>query len=297
MKKVQIVLYSIVCSYSLVAQSNYDNFLQAFQENDTAKTRKILQKWENEDPHDPELLTSYFNYYFKRSKTEVLSLTHNPRSDEHFIAYNESDTFYLGGDALYDDNYLSLAFNKINEGIKRYPNRLDMIFGQLYVLKEIEDWETFTNVLIETIKYSEKNENEWTWTKNIPKEDGETFFLSCVQSYQMDLYDTYNDDLLINMREIAQTVLEYYPENIESMSNIGITYILDKKYDEALEILLNAEKLNPNDTIVLNNIAHAYRQKGDLENAIKYYEKMKSFGDNSTKKYAQEKIDEINAGK
>jgi len=88
------------------------------------------------------------------------------------------------------------------------------------------------------------------------------FFLS-IQSYQLRLYNTGNDDLLENMREIANEVLKHYPNHIPSLSNISISYLLTGKFDKAIETLLKAEKINPKDFIVLSNIAHGYNLKGD----------------------------------
>jgi len=88
------------------------------------------------------------------------------------------------------------------------------------------------------------------------------FFLS-IQSYQLRLYNTGNDDLLENMREIANEVLKHYPNHIPSLSNISISYLVTGKFDKGIETLLKAEKINPKDFIVLSNIAHGYNLKGD----------------------------------
>jgi tetratricopeptide (TPR) repeat protein len=95
------------------------------------------------------------------------------------------------------------------------------------------------------------------------------------------------------MKRIAETVLKYYPDHIEGLSNLSIVFMLQKQYDKALESLLKAEKLNPKDYIVLSNIAQAYKKKGDTNNAIKYYELTIKHGDEQAKKYAQGQIDEL----
>lgn len=95
------------------------------------------------------------------------------------------------------------------------------------------------------------------------------------------------------MKRIAETVLKYYPDHIESLSNLSIVYLLQKQYDKALEPLLKAEKLDPKDYIVLSNIAQAYKLKGDNKNAIKYYQLTIKHGDEQAKKYARGQIDEL----
>lgn len=117
--------------------------------------------------------------------------------------------------------------------------------------------------------------------------------LSSVQEYQGRLYETENDSLLDNMKRIAETVLKYYPDHVMSLSDLAIVYLLRKQYDKALEPLLKAEKLSPEDEIVLNNIAQAYKLKGNNASAIKYYELVLKYCHPESKKYIQEQIDTL----
>jgi Flp pilus assembly protein TadD len=93
--------------------------------------------------------------------------------------------------------------------------------------------------------------------------------LSAEQDYVMQLYEA-GDAQVNNMRAIAETVLKYYPDHVENLSNLGITYIINKDYARALEPLLKAGKVAPTDGIILNNIAYCYDLKNDKVNAIKY---------------------------
>ena len=158
---------------------------------------------------------------------------------------------------------------------------------------QIKDCRSFTNEIIRTIDYSSKNKNQWTWTLNEKRKDGDEFFLGSLQDYQMQLYNTMDDNLLKNMQEIANAVLNYYPIHIESLSNLSISYLVEKKYDKALETLIKAEKLNPKDFIVLNNIAYAYREMNNKEKAIEYYEKVLKYGDPQAKTQAKKEIDKL----
>ena len=60
-----------------------------------------------------------------------------------------------------------------------------------------------------------------------------------------------------------------------------------------MEALLKAEKYAPSDYIVLNNIAEAYKRKGDTSNALTYYEKVIKYGDDEAKADAKKKIEEL----
>jgi tetratricopeptide (TPR) repeat protein len=95
------------------------------------------------------------------------------------------------------------------------------------------------------------------------------------------------------MRTIAQEILKYYPNHIESLSNLSITYLLTGEYNKGIEPLLKAEKIDPKDAIVLGNIAQGYKLKGDKETEIEYYEKVIKYGDERSIAYAKQQIQEL----
>jgi len=278
-----------------IAQNYQDDFQKYIQISDTINQLKILTQWENSNPTDPELFTSYFNYHFIKSKKEVIALTTEEPDGEKLVLRDSLNqiTGYMGSDIYFDKKELQKGIDKINKGIELYPNRLDMRFGKIYTYGQVENWDGFTKEIIETVKYSVINNNKWTWTNNEQRPGGKEEFLLDIQDYQLDLYNTGNDDLLVNMRTIATEILKIYPDHIESLTNISITYLLTKEYDKGIEILKRAEKLNPNDAIVLGNIAQAYKLKGDKEKAIEYYERTVKYGDEPTKEYAKQQIDEL----
>ncbi len=286
----------------LINQVNGQTFKQQFNnlvsKKDTVAQQQLLDKWENTDSNDPELYVAYFNYFAKKSKKEIVRLDGNSKGKEGFQVMDKDSSkkepvAFLYGDTYYDQDILKKGFDYIDKGIKKHPNRLDMRFGKIYMCGQIEDYEKFTAEIINTINYSFVNKNNWAWADNKPVDNAKEFFLSSLQDYQVQLYNTENDTLLDNMKRIAETVLKYYPDHIESLSNLSIVFMLQKEYNKALESLLKAEKLNPKDYIVLSNIAQAYKLKDDKINAIKYYELTLKHGDEQAKKYAQEQIEEL----
>jgi len=173
-------------------------------------------------------------------------------------------------------------------------NRLGNLRSLLKKSAPLTDIETQIHKISQLLQqYSAKNDTNWTWTNNEKYDGGEKEFLLDMQTYQLQLYNTGNDNLLKNMREIANTVLKFYPNHIESLSNLSITYLLVGEYDKGIEPLLRAEKINPKDYIVLSNIAKGYKLKGDKKKAIEYYERTVEFGDDSAKEYAKQQIIEL----
>jgi tetratricopeptide (TPR) repeat protein len=293
-KTLSILAFSILINFCFGQdyKSQFDQFCQA---GDTTKQIELLTKWESEDPKNPELFTSYFNYYFLKSRQEYISMSTNQLKEEAIQLQDSTGQVagFLGSEIVYNSEILEKGLDKIDQGIKIYPNRLDMRFGKIYALGQAEDWENFTKEIVKTIQYSKKNNNEWTWTFNEKRENSKEFFLGSIQDYQLNLYETENDDLLKNMRTIAEEILKIYPDHIESLSNISITYLLTGQYDKGIESLLKAEKIDPKDGVVLSNIAHGYKLKGDIDNSIKYYEKMLKLEDPRAVEFAKQQIEAL----
>ncbi len=273
-----------------------EQFNAAFQEQDTTQQRAVLMEWEREEPQNPELFTSYFNFYFRLAQQEVMTLTKEQPNGEYLTLEDSTGktTGYMVSNMSYQMDTLVKGFEKIDQGIALHPNRLDMRFGKIHVLGLVESWPALTEEIVKAIQYSAQNHNQWTWTHGEKRDEGENFFLSALQDYQLTLYNTNDDALLMNMRTIAQEVLKYYPNHVESLSNLSITYLLTKDYDKGLEALLKAESIKPGDGIVLSNIAQAYKLKGDISNARRYYAKMLELEDPQAVAFAKQQISLLN---
>jgi len=285
MKYILLVLIAFLIANPVYSQSFKEQFNELKTNQDTTRLLELLQKWESTNPEDPELYVAYINYFMMKSNDIVHKYENNPKEDSSQlmtkIEFNQIQ------------ENLNNGLNYIEKGIIKFPSRLDMRFGKIYVLGQLEDYENFTNEIIKTIDYSAVIDSKWLWTDNKPFEDPLNNMLGSVQEYVMQLYNTENDSLLDNMRRISETVLKYYPEHIESMSNISVVCLLKKEYDKGLEVLFKAEKIAPEDYIMLANIAQAFKLKGDNINSIKYYEKVIQFGNEQAKAFAKEQIKEL----
>lgn len=287
---------SILSFTSTTAQDRMVQFSTMIQENDTTGARKLLEDWEQATPKDPNLFIAQYNYYVNLSRQRVVGITRKAPSSDAFTIYDSTGktVAYLDETELYDEDYAQKAFSAINKGIALYPNRLDMRFGKIYFLGQIKDHHTFTNEIITTIHYADSIKYKWRWSNNEPLDEARKMFYSSTHDYILTLYETGDDSLLTNMQAIANTVLKYNPDHVESLSDASIVYILKGDNESALKYLLRAEQIAPKDVIVLNNIAEAYARMKKKDMAITYLNKMIKYGNDEDKTYAQQKIDDLN---
>ena len=292
MRRLITLFFLTIISTFLFGQTKYEKFKNLSKSNDTIKIKSLLTEWEKTNPDDPELYTSGINFYFLNSKKEIISLDRQQKNKESFQFTDSTGKVagYLNSNLGYNPDKVSKAIKYANTGIEKFPDRLDIRFGKCYVLGQVSDYDNFTKEIMKTVEYSQVNKNNWLWAENIKQEDAENFMLGTIQSYLKQLYDTEEDNLLPNIIQIGEATLKLYPSNVEILSTTSVALLLTNNYDKAIGYLNQAEKLNPKDYIVLNNIAQGYKLKGDKENAIKYYEMTEKYGDEQAKQQARENI-------
>lgn len=294
MSKQFYLLFSLFIAVQSFAQNFKSQFTRLRTENDTAAQMHLLQSWQLATPDDAELYVAWFNYYFSLSRKEIVRFGSDPQPSQSVEIKDstENTVGYLSDDIDFDSTLLENSFQYINTGISKHPARLDMRFGKVYALGQIEHYEEFTHEIIKTIHQSDRIKNQWLWADNKKVNHPDRFLLSTIQQYVVQLYNA-GDEQLHRMRRIAESVLKYYPNHVESLSNLAITYGLQQDYDHALEALLKAEKIAPRDAIVLNNIATMYERKGDKLNAIKYYKLTAKLGGEDARNAATQKLKEL----
>lgn len=73
---------------------------------------------------------------------------------------------------------------------------------------------------------------------------------------------------------VFEKMQEKYPDRPFSNYRLGLFYGFSRKYEMAIFHLKKADALAPGDPLILKALAVAYRQKGDLENAVEVAEKI-----------------------
>ena len=287
------VFILLVCASIARGQDFQKQYKELSQKEDSSGLSALLLEWKKAKPQDPELYIAYFNYYVSRSKAELVSIDKESKGNGSFaITDSTSDkpVAYLNASSFYQSDILQKGFDAIDEGIAIHPRRLDMRFGKIYMLGKAENYPVFASEIIKTVEFGQTINNAWLWKEGKILPDATKFLLVSLQDYIATIYNTEQDSLLPLMRQISETVLKYYPDHVESLANIAITYLIPEDYDSALPYLLRAEKINPKDVIVLNNLGEAYRRKGDNANAKLYFEKVIKFGTMEEAEDAKQKI-------
>jgi tetratricopeptide (TPR) repeat protein len=289
-----------VAATPLLATDLKDTYVELLKEGKYEELSQHLAKWKEIAPDDPELYVAYFNYHFTLSRQEGVRIdTAPPPENEEAIVLKDPETGEIAGymyyHIYYDEEHIGSALAYLDEGLKRYPDRLDMHFGKIHALGLVSRYGEQKEALITILNISSQNGNNWLWHNGEKLADGFRDLLENTQGriYQyFQLSDGKAYDYII---EISEKVIELYPEVVYSYNNIAAVHYYRGNYQEALKYYKMAEERDPYDTIVMNNIAYLSRVTGDIETALEYYEKLKLYGNEEEKEFAEAQIMKLGA--
>lgn len=197
-----ILFFVEIITFSSFSQHHKTEFNQLLSKNDTTAQRSLLQKWEAKNNQDPDLYVAYFNYYVNRSKQEIIEIGNNPQGDDVLKITNtdkskKDQVGYIYGVQMFNPLLVQKGFYYAERGLQIAPARLDIRFGKVFVYSKMKDWNNYAQEIIKAVNYGATIDNKWLWTDNKPLEDPKEFLLQNIQSYQNQLYDTNDDNLLI----------------------------------------------------------------------------------------------------
>ena len=102
------------------------NILTEAEEPDTAAIRVLIEDWEKDSPNDADLF--YLRFFYQSSKIiqEGRNLSVSPQKMGDYMGLQFVKDFQPGA--------FDSAFEILDEGIAKYPNRLDLRLNRVYTL-------------------------------------------------------------------------------------------------------------------------------------------------------------------
>jgi tetratricopeptide (TPR) repeat protein len=247
------------------------------QTEDPKKQEQLLKEWAAADKNDAELYAAYAQFYMMQNQSEVLVVEPDSSNSEGALIHGPVD--YKG---------IEQAKESLLKGLALHPERLDLRFSYIRLLSLEGNYPLVVIAVEEALVLDQQRKHVWFWSMDEPVKDDR--FLAAIQDYAAMAFEVEDYE---SVRKIGEAVLKFYPNNVESLSNVGISYLVKEQYDIALNYFLKAQQLNNKDIVVLNNIAEVYRRKHDNPNAKKYYEEMVKIGQQEDIDYAKSKIAEL----
>lgn len=277
---------------------NYFAELDPLIENhDTIGLKKLMAEWEQEGEKNGDYYVAQLGFHAFMARTTGEQLLEQmegflPDSlDDEGRAYAQQ---LFGGMNVYEDSVMQKGFAFVDEGIKKFPDRLDLRLGKADLLIQTYESEKAVDVIQGIIDRSAENKNEWYWEGDEKKEDGEDVMLEQLQDLFSSLYA--NDDIE-QCERLTEIVLGRYPNHRIFRTDLAVVRALQEDYEGAKTLFEELHIEQPDDDIITANLAHVLLETNDSAKSLQLYQQLLSSENEDVSSFAEQMVGELTAGK
>ena len=111
----------------------YTQAVSLLHQGNTDSLKVHMQAWEQVEPNNAEIYALWLNYYYMTAGKEMVKFQEEePLETSLAIVDSTGNTVgYMVSTVVYNEETLQKGYDKIDEGIVLYPNRLDFYFGKI----------------------------------------------------------------------------------------------------------------------------------------------------------------------
>ena len=191
----------------------------------------------------------------------LMQLSFNLRKFDDAIKYgnlllktdpSEKVNYYLGK-SYYELENIGEAIKFLLKGEKEDPNNAELLYTIAHAYSDVSDYKNAIRYFQKALQI-EPTQNRWI--------------------YEMALmYYGLNDDQSA-LKYMLEAADKGYKKDSEFLENLSTAYINAGKWEEGVQILIDALENRPNDMMLLNGIAQTYYDFKRWDDAIKYWDKV-----------------------
>lgn len=259
-----------IVAVGVSAQSLSDKFYESLMNKEYESADSLLAQWRDNAPSDPELFAARFNYFLNMSRNEMMVITGDTVARNESLVLQDSTGAVAGliaSEVTWDNRLFSKAIATIDEGINKHPRRLDFRFGKAKAFEMRGLFDQELAVLDDVIDCSADTSCKWTWTGNEPL-DSHNIIPDAIFDYCVVFY---NNEANEELKKLCSKYTQTIRPDVRILNIWAATCFDEGNYPDALNIFMQAHEADPDDMLILCNIAYLYLQMGDRDKAAQTY--------------------------
>lgn len=268
MKKVLVILLTLIIgSVSVSSKEYYKDTCKAIESGNLKKAETLLKKWDRETEKDAHYYICWFNYYYFTAQTK-------PVEDKSEAIENKRKTKNIRAGKIPDPEIMKKGITYLNQGIEKYPDRLDLYTTKHGALFEVRLLNELVDSASDMLKTSKEIDNKWNWEEG-PYEDGKIGLM-----VELDKVFTSLGQFLETTQDKYKALIEeeysLYPEESVLAGHKGYYLIYVNQYKDAVVWLEKSYNAGNHDDRLVALLAIINEQElKDIKSAIKWYDILK----------------------
>lgn len=237
------------------------------------EVEKFIEASREANKDDPAYYVASANYWWGLANEPFMST--KPAVDGDFVIADPKTGEAVGsisttGRARPEFPQKGIAL--LTEGYKRFPHRLDIGMGLAYMLREENKQTECFEVLERVLANSAKHGSELRWKDggHLP-EPAEVYIPELMNGYAAGFYRLESPEGDELSRRLCESVIAIYPDHPYAYNILAALSMANKDDKSAVEFLRTGLSKAPDDTLMMLNLANAYRRLGDNAQAVATY--------------------------
>src|SRR5262249_14655996 len=221
------------------------------QKASNAQIDSLLDEWRAQRPDDPDAWVTSANYYFNQSLGVMLS-TEKPKKGD--LAITHKDTGATGSISVRPGVAPTShrASDLLQEATTKFPNRLDIWCGLVFIYQESGDFDNELATLKKMVAYAREHPVQLKWVKGEPLgEPVDKFVPEKLHDYGQYYEKRENAEDDKRWSQIATLATEQYPNDPQGFKDAAGYWADIGEWKKAREFFEKAHQLDPKSVVAL----------------------------------------------
>lgn len=156
---------------------------------------------------------------------------------------------------------MQTALQTLRTAVSRFPLRLDVRCGLIFLLQEAGDYAGQYQVVAAMLEFQRTRGAEWQWKNGGPLPAPlDTFMPDTLQGYIRFYFEAGTPAAEADGMRLARLFLRHYPRNKMALSDVGLFHSLRGDQQRAVVYLKKAVQLAPDDVVLWMNLGRCHRK-------------------------------------
>lgn len=287
-----LFLFVLLLSGKLGAQNYEKIFLKHVENRDTMGQRLVLAEWVSQFPLNPAFYTCCYDYNMRVARIDSLP---RPRKSTPLLWIIDDSTAILPEayetiTGKYNAYRITRAFNCLDIGIADNPQRFDMRILKANTMIQLGEYFRVSKVLCEAMEHGLQTDFEWTNNRGKLIKNPIDYTIKEVRVLTQELLHRKDTG---TSEQLTRCALKYFPKNTSLNADLARITMARKEYKFTIKFLSDNLQENPAQPELIELLADCYRESGNREMAIRFYQKVAKEGNKSQKARANKRLQEL----
>lgn len=297
--KVLVTTFVVFCTFLSPALCEEKQPLSARVKEFIAKHKtpesieKAFAEWSGREPQNPDPYILAANAYIVAADNVVINTDTKRKGFPIVDPKTKKRVGTMGGES--DAAIQMKGEALLAKAAAKFPHRLDIHVGRMSICERADDMKALERAATDLIGAAAEQGDKLRWVDNAPiKEPLEQKVVGELHGRIGLLYGKEKPETDEAGHRIAAAALKLYPKNVKLLNLAAVYHAYKKEWKEARDMFLRASEIEPDDLVVLSNIAMATLRLGETREARKQFgEIIRKAPDSDEAKQAKDELAKI----